>query len=129
MYTIADFVIQLKNAYAANRKTVTVPYANIVKQVGLLLVAKQMLSAIKEETIDGKRILVCTLRYVRRKPAFTQVEIISKPSLRVYTDTTSLKKMLRDKALGVVSTSQGVMEGTEALKKRIGGELLFKIHR
>lgn len=126
-YVVADFIIQVKNAYMANRKTVTIPYANISKAIGLLLVKKQLLSEVKEEEIDGKRILVASLRYIRRKPAFTQVEVISKPSLRVHMDTLALKTALRDDALAIVSTSQGVMSGRDALKKHIGGELLFKI--
>ena len=69
-YSVADFIIQIKNAYMANRKTVTAPYANINKAIGHLLVKKQLLSEIKEAEIDGKRILVASLRYIRRKPAF-----------------------------------------------------------
>ncbi|MBI2443047.1 MAG: 30S ribosomal protein S8 [Candidatus Levybacteria bacterium] len=126
-YTVADFIIQIKNAYMGNRKTVTAPYSNITKAIGQLLVKKQLLSEVKEETIDGKRILIASLRYVRRRPAFTQVEVISKPSLRVHIDVQTLPTVLRDDALAVVSTSQGVMSGTEAHKKHIGGELLFKI--
>lgn len=127
MYTVADFIIQVKNAYMANRKTVTAPYSNITKAIGQLLVKKQLLSEVKEETIDGKRILVASLRYVRRKPAFRSVEVISKPSLRVHIDAQTLKTVLRDDALSVLSTSQGVMSGSDALKKHIGGELLFKV--
>ncbi|MDP3941425.1 MAG: 30S ribosomal protein S8 [bacterium] len=127
MYTVADFVIQIKNAYMANRKTVTAPYANITKAIGQVLVKNQLLSDVKEEEIEGKRILVASLRYVRRKPAFTTVEVISKPSLRVHVDFQRLRTALRDDAVVVVSTSQGVMSGKEALKKHIGGEFLLKI--
>lgn len=126
-YTVADFIIQIKNAYMANRKTVTAPYANITKALGQVLVKNQLLSEVKEETIDGKRILVASLRYVRRKPALTDVEVISKPSLRVHIDAQTLRVLLRDDALAVLSTSQGVMSGKDALKKHIGGELLLKI--
>lgn len=126
-YSVADFIIQIKNAYMANRKTVTAPYANINKAIGHLLVKKQLLSEIKEVEVDGKRILVASLRYIRRKPAFRDVEIISKPSLRVHVDAQSLRKVLRDDALSVISTSQGIMSGRDALKKHIGGELLFKV--
>jgi len=126
-YSVADFIIQIKNAYMANRKTVTAPYANINKAIGLLLVKKQLLAEVKEEEIDGKRILVASLRYVRRKPAFRVVEIISKPSLRVHVDASSLRTILRDDSLSVISTSQGIMSGRDALKKHIGGELLFKV--
>ncbi len=126
-YAVSDFIIQVKNAYMANRKTVTAPYANITKALGQVLVKNQLLSEVKEETIDGKRILVASLRYVRRKPAMTDVEVISKPSLRVHIDAQTLRVLLRDDALTVLSTSQGVMSGKDALKKHIGGELLLKI--
>ena len=126
-YQIADFIIRVKNAAMANRKEVKMPYANVLLAIGKVLVKEGFLSDIKEDKDDNKRILIATVRYVRRKPVVHNVTVISKPSLRVYKPNTEVGKN-KDRAVTTIySTSSGVMTGKEAVKKGVGGELLFAI--
>ncbi len=126
-YQVADFVLRIKNAYLARRQVVVAPYSNITFEIGKLLLKKGFLAELKEETVDNKRILKTTLRYVRRRPALTRVRIVSKPSLRVYVSAHEAVEKYKDAVLSVVSTSQGIMTGSDAAKKGVGGELLFSI--
>ncbi|HSW98004.1 MAG TPA: 30S ribosomal protein S8 [Candidatus Saccharimonadales bacterium] len=127
-YTIGDFIIRIKNAVMAHRKTVDLPYSKLCKAVGQVLVKEKFLTQIKEEEIDGKKKLVAHLAYDKRIAAFTDVRLISKPSLRVYSKASDQSK-LRGRGIGkiIVSTSKGIMTGQEAVKQGIGGELLFKV--
>lgn len=127
-YQIADFIIRIKNAAMANRKEVKMPYANVLLSIGKVLVKEGFLSEIKEDTVDAKkRTLVATVRYVRRKPVVHDITVISKPSLRVYKPTHEVGQN-KDRAVTTIySTSSGVMTGKEAVKKGVGGELLFAI--
>lgn len=127
-YNVADFVIRIKNAYLANRKTVTMPYSNMIKAIGQALVKERFISSAKEDVIDGHKMIVVVLRYENRKPVVSDIEVISKPSLRVYTDVSTLfGKHGKDNKVALVSTSEGIMSGKTAKKKGIGGELLFKV--
>lgn len=126
-YLVGDFIIQIKNAYLANRNIVTVRYSKMSLAVGELLVKNRLLSDVKEETVDNKKMIVATLRYVKRKPAFKKVLIISKPSLRVYVGTAGLGKLQREEAISMLSTSKGIMTVEDAAKAKMGGEYLFKI--
>jgi len=126
-YTIGDFIIRVKNASLANRKQIHLPYAKAVKEIAKVLVKEGFLSGVKEEEVEGKKQLAVELRYQRRHPAVSDVRIISKPSLRVYIPA---KDILSDQGramVSILSTSNGIMTGKEAVKKGIGGELLFKI--
>lgn len=127
-YTIGDFIIRIKNAVMANRKTVELPYSKLCKAVGQVLVKEKFLTQIKEEELDGKKKLVAHIAYDKRMPAFTDVRLISKPSLRVYSKASDQSK-LRGRGIGkiIVSTSKGIMTGQDAVKQGIGGELLFKV--
>ncbi len=127
-YLVADFVIRLKNAALARRRQVTLPYSKLNKAIGQVLVKQGILSSFKEETVEGKKVLVATIHFDKRTAVFTDVAVISKPSLRVYAGATD-KVELVGRGLGttVVSTNQGVMTGKEAVKKGVGGEVLFKI--
>jgi small subunit ribosomal protein S8 len=104
------------------------PYSNINKAIGKVLVKEGFVSEIKDADNDGKKELNVALRYVRRKPVVSDVTIISKPSLRVYVTAHDLAMIQRKDAMtSIISTSQGIMTGKEAIKKGVGGELLFKI--
>jgi len=128
MYSVADFVIRVKNASAAHRKEVVMPYSKVTKSIAKLLVKEGFLADVRDSELDGKKTITVGIRYVRRKPVVSDVEIISKPSLRTHMNHSELQSEQRKKSLMlVVSTSQGLMTGRDALKKGVGGELLFKI--
>jgi len=126
-YVIGDFVIQLKNAAFANRKVVVAPYANISKAVAHVLKKEGFVEAVTAETIEGKRMLSVTLRYQRRKPAITDIALVSKPSLRTYVAVNEIGSKQGRATTAILSTNVGILTGNDAMKKGVGGELLFKI--
>jgi small subunit ribosomal protein S8 len=126
-YTIGDFVIQLKNAALARKKELYMPFSNIQKEIGKVLIKEGFLEEVKKEEIEGKKILYVKLRYQRRRPTITDVALISKPSLRVYVGSDEIAKKQGKAKTVVLSTNNGIITGREAMKRKVGGELLFKI--
>lgn len=127
-YSVADFIIRLKNAALARRRDVELPYSKLNKAIGDVMVKNHMLESIKVEEKDGKKFLNGTITYEKRLATFSDVTIISKPSLRVYAGAKdSAGLMGRGLGTTIVSTSQGVMTGRDAFKKGVGGEVLFKV--
>lgn len=127
-YLIADFILRIKNASLARRKQVSMPYSNVNKAVAKTLVKEGFLADVKEETVEGKRNLLVSLRYENRRPVVSDVIIISKPSLRVYLTAKKIREQAgRDAMTSIVSTNAGVMSGKDAAKKGVGGELLFRV--
>ncbi|CAN5127634.1 30S ribosomal protein S8 [soil metagenome] len=126
-YTIGDFVIRLKNASLANRKEVRLPFAKTIKAIAKVLVKEGFLASVVEDEVEGKKQLLVTLRYQSRHPAVSDVKIVSKPSLRIYLPSNEILSDQGKAMISILSTSSGMMTGKEAVKKGIGGELLFKI--
>lgn len=126
-YVIGDFVIQLKNASLAHKKAIVTPYANLSKAVAQVLKKEGFLEEVKEETIDGHKMLSVSLRFQNRKPAITNVHLVSKPSLRTYVKPSEIARKQGRATTAVLSTNVGVLTGKEAIKKGVGGELLFQI--
>jgi small subunit ribosomal protein S8 len=67
------------------------------------------------------------LKYDEGVPALTDVKIFSTPGRRWYTAYNELKPVLGGMGHALISSSQGVMTGSEARKAKVGGELLFHI--
>ena len=127
-YLVSDFIIRIKNAAQARRREVELPYSRLNLEIGKVLVKKGFLENIKDHEKDKKKSLTALVRFERRQPVFSNIEIISKPSLRNYGSTNSVNNLeKRGHRTVLISTSQGVMTGREANKKGIGGEVLFAI--
>jgi small subunit ribosomal protein S8 len=126
-YLIGDLIIRLKNAALARKKDVELPFSKVNKAITEVLTKEGFLESSKEEAVEGHKVLMATLRYHRRKPVLTNVEVISKPALRVYIGKDEIAKNQGRAVTAILSTNSGVMTGKQAQKKGLGGELLFKI--
>jgi small subunit ribosomal protein S8 len=127
-HIVSDFVIRFKNAARARKKEFNAPYSNITKAIGELLVREHFLTAIREEEVEGKRHLIGEVAYDERHPVMTDVEIVSKPSLRVYQKIRKGTPMEnRGMIISVLSTNQGILSSREANTKGVGGEVLFRV--
>ncbi len=127
-HSVSDFLIRIKNASMARRREVILPYSNINKEIGKVLIKEGFLQEIKEAKTGEGKSLQAVITYERRAPVLTNVIVVSKPSLRVYkTSKTIANVERRGKHKVILSTSQGVMSGSDARKKGIGGEILFEI--
>lgn len=121
-YQVGDFLIRLKNASMAGIKEVSFPVTKLVLAVAKTLKSEGFLETVTEKDNN----LVVTLSIFAKKPVLTNVRIVSKPGLRIYVNVDEIEKMKTPEVL-IISTPKGVMSGSEAKKKRLGGELIAKV--
>ena len=127
-YRVSDLIIRIKNAVRARRKEVVLDNLKINKAICKVLVSEGFLEHVDTITKDEKKVLVALIKYERRSPVLTDVLIVSKPSLRKYATASSIPAIQRKgRHTIILSTNKGIMTGREALKKNIGGEVLFRI--
>lgn len=125
--SIADLLIRIKNGYLAKKDKIKVPYSKSKHELVKLLLKKGYIAQVTLEGEKIKKQLVLTLKYSENKAAISGLEKVSKSSLRVYVDRKSIPRVLGGLGITIISTSQGIMSGYEAKKKKIGGELICKI--
>jgi small subunit ribosomal protein S8 len=79
-----------------------------------------------ETAADGvQEALTVRLRYAEgRTPVVSGLKRISKPGLRVYARKTEIPRVLGGLGLAILSTSHGIMTGSQARKLNLGGEVL-----
>jgi len=127
-YRISDLIIRIKNAARAKRKQVVLDNLKINKAICKVLVTEGFLEEFDVDTREGKEVLVALIKYEKRNPVLTDVLVVSKPSLRKYATAAAIPQIQRKgRHTIVLSTNKGIMTGREALKKNIGGEILFRI--
>ena len=127
MDTISNMIIQLKNAGHAGHNYVAVPYSKLKHSIGETLKKEHFIKNLEVETKKGKKILTVNLFVENRVPKIKGVKRISRPSKRVYKQSSDIHPVKNGYGALILSTSKGVMSGREAKRAKLGGEALFSI--
>lgn len=126
---IADYLARIRNAQQAGHRRVDIPASKLKRAITKILLDKGYIN--KYINIDdGKQgLLRLFLKYdAYGEPVIKNMERISKPGLRNYTDAGSIPRSLNGLGVVILSTSRGVMTDKEARKLHVGGEVLCSVY-
>mgnify|MGYP000568758658 CR=1 FL=1 len=123
---IADFLTRIRNASSARKKVVEIPASNMKKALTQILFDKGYITNYKFEDDDKQGMIKIALKYnaSTKTPAITQLQRVSKPGLRKYTNAEELPRVLNGLGIALVSTSHGLLTDKEARAKQVGGEIV-----
>ena len=125
--TIADYLTRIRNANSAGHKVVDIPASNIKKEITKILFDQGFILSYKfEETKNNQGQIKIALKYdsISKEPVIKEIQRISKPGLRKYSDSRSFPRILNGLGVSIVSTSKGLISGKDARLKNVGGELI-----
>jgi small subunit ribosomal protein S8 len=121
---VADLLTRIRNACRAKHRRVDVPSSTLKSAVVKILLEQKYIANYMVLT-DGKQgILRINLKYQEGKPVIQGLRRVSKPGLRQYRGKDELPRVLGGFGTVIISTSKGVMTGSQAKKANIGGEVL-----
>lgn len=127
-HAVSDLVVRIRNGYLAKRTLIACPVSKLRESILHLLKAEGFIlnySKIKEEGVQEK--FDIHLKYHSSVKVVSEIQVISKPGKRVYTNSDKIPVIKNGLGMVVLSTSQGIMADYEAREKKLGGEVLFKI--
>ena len=125
---IADLLTRIRNAALVGKTEVRVPTSKLKKVVAEQLVKNKYLADVKQEEGKPRGTLVVTLAKDGENCPITEIARVSKPGRRVYVAASDIPKVKQGRGIVLVSTSKGVMTGGEAVKQKLGGEVLLKVY-
>ena len=128
---ISEMTTKLYNAQQARKPDVTINYSNLKENVLKILKDKGFINdysiEVHSSSAQLKQIHV-SLKYTSdRTPVIQGIKRVSKPSKRVYQSVEDIRPIMNGFAVGILSTSKGIMTDKEAKKENIGGEFLLYI--
>jgi small subunit ribosomal protein S8 len=122
---IADMLTRIRNASQARHQELTLPSSKMKREIARILVDEGFIESFATEQGGVQETLTIELKYVEgRTPVVSGLKRISKPGLRVYARKTEIPRVLGGLGLAILSTSHGVMTGSQARKLNLGGEVL-----
>jgi len=129
MDPIADMLTSIRNAQAARKETVSVPYSKIKMEIAKVLAKEKF---IKEVDHKGKKVnktIDIVLNYNGlNRPAITSLKRVSKPSRRIYSPSSKIKKIRQGFGFQILSTPRGILSGKDARREKIGGEVICEVY-
>lgn len=121
---IGDFIIRIKNGNFAGKEVVSLFSSKNKEAIADSLVRSGYLKSFSK---NGKMLEVVLNYKSDKTPKVTGVKRISKPSKRVYLKSSEIKPFKSGFGTTILSTPAGILSNKEAVKQKVGGEVLFKI--
>lgn len=125
---IADLLTRIRNAVMVGKNEVRVPASKLKQVVANELKKNNYLADVKVEAAKPRDILVITINKPGEGANINEITRLSKPGRRVYVSASDIPKVKSGRGIVLISTSKGVVTGQEAVKQRLGGELLLSVY-
>lgn len=122
-----DFLIRLKNSYAAGRPTMIAPSSNVCVAIAELLQKHNLIESYSTSE-DPLKNITLNLIYHDQRPQISHIRLFSKPGRRLYHKSSSLPWGASKNSIFIISTSKGLMSQKQAHTQKIGGELIAEIY-
>jgi small subunit ribosomal protein S8 len=121
---ISDMLTRIRNAQRALLPAVDVPHSKMKESIANILKKEGYVADFVIEGKTFKKTIKLKLKYQGKKSVIEGLRRVSRPGLRHYVGATEIPRVRGGLGVAVMSTPEGVMTGTTARRKNLGGELL-----
>src|ERR1043166_108285 len=121
---ISDMLTRIRNAQRALLPAVEIPHSKMKESIAHIFKKEGYVADVSVDAKTAKKTLKLKLKYQGKKSVIEGLRRVSRPGLRQYVGATEIPRVLGGLRVSVISTPEGVMTGTQARKKNLGGELL-----
>ena len=123
---VADLLTRIRNALMRRKANVSIPYSKLKHELAKLLVREGFLQSVKKVKKDFEELNVA-LKYYNDQTLIKELPRESKPGLRKYISYKDIKPHKGGLGLKVLTTSKGLMTDKDAIKEKVGGEIICRV--
>ena len=124
---IADLLTRIRNAIMVGKTEVYLPTSKLKVAVVESLKKSGYISGYDLIEHSPREVLHIIIAEPGKAPKINEIAKVSKPGRRVYAAVDEIPKVKSGRGIVLVSTSKGIMTGQEAVKNRLGGEILIRV--
>ena len=124
---VADLITRIRNAIAVGKNEIRVPTSKLKLAVAEKLQKVHYLEKVEIEEAQPRNILHIIINKAGENAAINEISKVSTPGRRIYAGVSEIPKVKSGRGTVLVSTSKGIMTGQEAVKNKLGGEVLVKV--
>jgi len=125
---IADMLTRIRNASRAQHESVDVRMSKINIAIARIMKDEGFIKYYKLIRNNPQGTLRVFLKYgPRGEKVIEGIKRISKPGIRRYVGYADIPRVRGGLGVTILSTSQGILSGKDARRKKIGGEVLCEL--
>ncbi|MBD0866495.1 MAG: 30S ribosomal protein S8 [Rhodobacteraceae bacterium] len=125
---VGDMLTRIRNAQLRGKSTVMTPASKLRGWVLDVLADEGYIRSYAKGVDDrGLPVIEISLKYHKGVPVIRELKRVSKPGRRVYMGVKDIPQVRQGLGVSIVSTSKGVMSGTAARRRNVGGEVLCTV--
>lgn len=124
---VADLITRIRNAIAVGKTEIRVPTSNLKFAIADKLQKIHYLEKVEIEKAEPRSILHIIINNEDENARINEITKVSKPGRRIYAGVNEIPKVKSGRGTVLISTSKGIMTGQEAIKNKLGGEILVKV--
>ena len=106
---------------------IRVPTSKLKFAVADKLQKTNYLAKVELEKAEPRSILHIVINDEGENARINEITKVSTPGRRIYAGVAEIPKIKSGRGTVLVSTSKGIMTGQEAVKNKLGGEILVKV--
>ena len=124
---VADLITRIRNAIAVGKTEIRVPTSKLKFAVADKLQKTNYVEAVELEKAEPRDILHVVINKEGENARINEISKVSTPGRRIYAGVAEIPRVKSGRGTVLVSTSKGIMTGQEAVKNKLGGEILVKV--
>ena len=124
---VADMLTRIRNAIAVGKTEIRVPTSKLKFAVADKLQKINYLEKVEIEDAKPRGILHVVINNEGEAARINEINKVTTPGRRIYAGVNEIPKVKSGRGTVLVSTSKGIMTGQEAVKNKLGGEILVKV--
>lgn len=152
--SISDLLTRIRNASMVQQASVTVPYTRLGLQICEILEKEGYINSYQlvqsniepsaardpmglenliKQSVSGQILIRLKYRYLKtlrtkiKQSCITNLRRISKPGLRIYTNSKDIPRILGGTGIVILSTPDGLMTDRAARLSKLGGEIICSV--
>ncbi|MGX7592623.1 30S ribosomal protein S8 [Candidatus Karelsulcia muelleri] len=124
---IADCLTRIRNGCLAKKDIIYIQYSKLKENILNILLEQGFILNYK---LKQNKIIKVYLKYIypNKNSVIKYIKRISKPSLRKYSSSKNLPRVLNGLGIAIISTSKGIITDKLARKKKLGGEIICYVY-
>lgn len=124
---VADLITRIRNAIAVGKTEVRVPTSKLKFAIAEKLQKTNYIEKVELEKAEPRSVLHVVINKEGENARINEISKVSTPGRRIYAGVSEIPKVKSGRGTVLVSTSKGIMTGQEAVKNKLGGEILVKV--
>ncbi len=113
---ISDFLTRWKNASRARKEVFSAPFSRVKAEIARILQEEGYIWSYEVDTTGAHPVIKVKNKYAGTRAVVTDVKRVSKPGMRQYVQVDDIPRVLGGLGIAILSTSKGVMSGSQAKK-------------